>query len=90
MAYGMFEDLPGRTASDKILHEKVFKNPKYDQYHKGLASMVFKFFDKKYFGPNTSGGAINNAKLTTRRRLYKPIIRKLYEKYIFERKYLGC
>ena len=71
MAYGMFEDLPGRTASDKILHEKAFntaKNPKYDWYHKGLASMVFKFFDKKYFGSNTSGGAINNVKLTARRR----------------------
>ena len=33
MAYGDFEDLTRRTASDKILYDKAFniaKNPKYD------------------------------------------------------------
>ena len=50
MAYGGFKDLIRRTASNKILHDKAFniaKNPKYDGYQRGLASMVFKFFDKK-------------------------------------------
>ena len=50
MAYGDFKDLTRRTASDKILHDKAFniaKNPKYDRYQYGLASMVYKFFDKK-------------------------------------------
>ena len=50
MAYGDFKDIKKRTASDKILREKVFniaKNPKYDGYQRGLASMVYKFFDKK-------------------------------------------
>ena len=50
MAYGDFKDLTKRTASDKILHDKAFniaKNAKYDGYQRGLASIVYKFFDKK-------------------------------------------
>ena len=50
MAYGDFKDLSRRTASDKILSDKAFnvaKNPKCDGYQRGLASMVYKFFDKK-------------------------------------------
>ena len=49
MAYGDFKDLPKRTATDKVLRDKVFtiaKNPKYDGYQGGLASMVYKCFDK--------------------------------------------
>ena len=49
MAYGDFQDLPRRTASDKILHDKAFniaKNLKCDGYQRSLASMVYKFFDK--------------------------------------------
>ena len=43
MAYGDFKDLKRRTASDKILRDKAFniaKNPKYDGYQRGLASIV--------------------------------------------------
>ena len=50
MANGDFKDLARRTASDKVLRNKAFniaKNPKYDGYQRGLASMVYKFFDKK-------------------------------------------
>ena len=50
MAYGDFKDLAGRTASDKVLKDKALnfaKNPKYDGYQRGLASLVYKFFDKK-------------------------------------------
>ena len=49
MSYGDFKDLARRAASDKVLRDKVLniaKNPKYD----GLASMVYKFFDKKSKG----------------------------------------
>ena len=49
MAYGDFKDLPRRTTSQKILRANTFdiaKNPKYDGYQRGLASMVYKFFDK--------------------------------------------
>ena len=50
MAYGHFKDLAKRRAADKVLRDKTFniaKNPKYDRYQRGLASMVYKFFDKK-------------------------------------------
>ena len=50
MAYGKSKDLVKRTQSDKVLKDKAFKiasNPKYDGYQRGLASMVYKFFDKK-------------------------------------------
>ena len=39
--------------SDKFLKDKAFKiasDPKYDGYQRGLASMVYKFFDKKSSG----------------------------------------
>ena len=52
MVYGDFKDLSRRTASDKILRYKGFniaKNQKYNEYQRGLASNVFKFFDKKSF-----------------------------------------
>ena len=41
------------NASDKILRDRAFniaKNPKYDGYQRELASMVYKFFDKKSVG----------------------------------------
>ena len=50
MINGDFKGLPRRTTSDKILRDKAFnlaQNPKYDGYQCGLASMVYKFFDKK-------------------------------------------
>ena len=49
MAYGGFKDLNRRTAADKLLRDKAFniaKNPMYDGYQYGLASMVYEFFDK--------------------------------------------
>ena len=50
MAYGDFKDLAKRTAADKVLRDKAFKiasDQKQDGYQRGLASMVYKFFDKK-------------------------------------------
>ena len=50
MVYGDFKDLTRRTASDKVLKDKAFnidKNSRYDGYQKGLASIVYKFLDKK-------------------------------------------
>ena len=48
-----FKDLARRTVSNKLLRDKAFKiaeNPKYDGYLRGLASMVYKLFDKKSSG----------------------------------------
>ena len=50
MAYGDFKDLNRKTGADKVLRDKTFnitKNSKYDGYKRGLASIVYKFFDKK-------------------------------------------
>ena len=50
MAYGDFKNLAKRTASDTILRDRAFniaKDSKYDGYERGLASMVYNFFDKK-------------------------------------------
>ena len=49
MAYVKSKDLAKRTESDKVLTDKAFeiaKNPKYDGYQRGLASMVYKFLIK--------------------------------------------
>ena len=46
MAYGKTKDLEKRTQSDKVLRDKAFKiakNPKYDDYQRGLTSMIYKF-----------------------------------------------
>ena len=51
MAYRDFKDLARRTASDKVLRDKVFniaKNPKYGRYQKGLTSTVTNFLIKRW------------------------------------------
>ena len=53
MAYGKSKDLAKRTESDKVLRNIAFKiasDPKYDGFQRGLASMTYKFFDKKPSG----------------------------------------
>ena len=50
MTCGDFKNLNRGTASDKILRDKTFniaKNPKYYRYQYELASMIYKFFDKR-------------------------------------------
>ena len=46
-----FKDLTRRTVtSDKILRDMAFniaENPKYGGYQRSLASMVYRYFDKK-------------------------------------------
>ena len=76
MAYGKTKDLVKRTQSDKVLKDKAFKiasDPKYDGYQRGLASMVYKFFDKKSKG---SGIVTNEPNYQLANELHKPVIRK--------------
>ena len=57
MAYADFNDLAKRTAADKLLRDKAFsiaKDPKYNGYQGRLASMVYKYFDKKTAGSGLS------------------------------------
>ena len=75
MAYGKSKDLIKRTQSDKVLKDKAFKianNSNYNGYQRGLASMVYNFFDKKSKG----SGIINEPNCQLASELHKPIIRK--------------
>ena len=66
MAYGDFKHLSRRTASDKILRDKAFniaKNPNYDGYQRGLASVVYKFFDKTSAGSGVNMHVNNECSL---------------------------
>lgn len=47
MAYWGFEDLHGRTVSDKVLHDKEFDtetNLKYEGYKRGIISIFYKIY----------------------------------------------
>ena len=60
MADGKSRDLVKRPQSDKILKDKAFKianNPNYDGYQRGLASMVYRFFNKKSVSLDKSKGS---------------------------------
>ena len=93
-AYGNFKDLARRTASDKIWRDKAFntaKNPKYDGYQRGLASMVYKFFDKKSAGSGVNTHANKSSfndcplDLTMQKlaeEIQKPIIRKFNKRIV--------
>ena len=84
MANVDFTDLPRRRASDKVLLDKAFnitKNPKYDECQHEIASIVYRFFDKKSAGSgfakiaNESGiGNKNMSNLELAAELHKAII----------------
>ena len=82
-----FKNLARRTASDKVLRDREFdiaKNLKYDGYQRGLASVVYNFFDLKsasLVDKSTADSGVNmhanNEKLA--KELHKPII-KIFKK----------
>ena len=80
MAYNIFKDLEKRTHSDIVLKNKALKiasNQKYNHYERGLASMVYKFFDKKSKRAGlkeNQGNFLQNSRLADE--FHKPIIRK--------------
>ena len=76
------KDLVKRTQSDKVLIDKAFKiesYPKYVGYQRRLASMVYKFFDKKSCG----SGIANEPNYQLAYELHKPIIRKFFKKKVY-------
>ena len=86
--YADHKDLINRTKSDQVLRDKAYdiaSNPEYDGYQRGLASMVYKFFDKK-----STGGGFKKLKNTTKPsssiladELHKPIIRKFNKRKVY-------
>ena len=58
------KDLAERNQSDKRLRDKAFKiasDPKYDGYQRGLASIVYNFFDKKSSGSGIDTSLANRS-----------------------------
>ena len=90
-AYADYKDLLNRTRADKVLKDRAFEiasDPKYDGYQKGLASMVYKFFDKKSSGSGASETSrangmseVSNVKLADE--LHKPVIKKLSKRKVY-------
>ena len=79
-AYADHKDLINRTEADKVLRDKAYdiaSNPKYNGYQRGLASMVYKFFDKK----STGSGIASSSILADER--HKPIIRKFNKRKVY-------
>ena len=81
------KDLINTTEADKVLRDKAYdiaSNPKYDGYQRDLASMVYKFFDKK-----STGSGLKKLKNMTRNssiladELHKPIIRKFDKRKVY-------
>ena len=83
MPYGKSKDLVKRIQSDNVLRDKAFKiasDSKYDGYQRGLASMVYKFFDKTSSG---SGITTNEFNYQLANELHKPIIKKLKKRKVY-------
>ena len=78
-AYADHKDLINRTEAD------IASNPEYDGYQRGLAIMVFKFFDKKSavdgFKKLKNTTKLSSSILTDE--LHKPIIRKFYKRKVY-------
>ena len=82
------KDLVKRTQSDKALRDKAFKiasDPKYDRYQRGLASMVYNFFDKKSASLNNSSGSgiTNEPNYQLENKLHRTIIRKFKKREVY-------
>ena len=96
-AYEDHKDLINRTKSDKVLGDKAYdiaSNSEYDDYQRGLAIMVYKFFDKKSTaGPSyleRIGSGFKKLKNTTKSsssiladELHKPIIKKFDKRKVY-------
>ena len=87
-AYADHKDLINRTEADKFLRDEAYNiasNPKYDGYQRGLARMVYKFFDKKSMSSgfkklkNTT--KLNSSILADE--LHKPIIKKFDKRKVY-------
>ena len=80
-----------RTKSDKVLRDKAYNiasNPEYDGYQRGLASMVYKFFDKKSAAKTRAkhamgSGITRDSSLILADELHKPVIKKFNKRKVY-------
>ena len=83
MTYGDFKDLNWRTFADKVLRDKTFniaKDPKFDEYQRGIVSTVCKLFDKKVSGSRIKNENISNKELAEES--HKPVIRNFNKRKV--------
>ena len=89
-AYADHKDLINKTKSDKVLRDKAYNiasNPEYDGYQRGLASMVYKFFDKKSTAEPSSvehvgSGFVKDSSSILADELDKPVIKKINKRKV--------
>ena len=83
-AYADHKDLINRIKSDKVLRDKAYdiaSNLEYDGYQRGLASIVYKFFDKKSMGSGFK--KLKNSSSILADELHKPIIKKFDKRKVY-------
>ena len=82
-AYAKYKDRASRRQSDIVLKNKALKivtDPRVNGYQRGLASMVYTFFNErtKGSGINNKGNLLVNSQLAEER--HKPIIKNFKRK----------
>ena len=90
-AYADNKDLINRTKADKFLRDKAYNiasNPEYDGYQRGLANMVYKFFDKKSIGSSIAGStakpsSLKRSSLKLPDELHKSVVRKFNKRKVY-------
>ena len=85
-AYADHKDLINRTEADKVLRDKAYdiaSNLEYDGYQRGLASMVYKFFDKKSLGSGFARDTTKSSSLILADELHKPVIKKFNKRKVY-------
>ena len=87
-AYAKYKDVENRLISDQKLRNSAYdiaSNPEYDGYQRGLASMVYKFFDSKVAPldkKTMSGKGTKNNKILAEE-LHKPAIKKFNKSKVY-------
>ena len=81
-AYADNKNLINRTKAEKVLKDKAYNiasNLEYDGYQRGVASMVYIFFDKKPMG----SGFVKDSSLILADELHKPVIKKINKRKVY-------
>ena len=83
-AQGKSKELTKRTQLDKVLRDKALKiasDPKYDGYQRGLASMVYKFFDITSTGSGVDASLANKSATELNYQLANELHRQIIRKF---------
>ena len=85
-AYADHKDLINRTKSDRVLRDKAYdiaSNPEYNGYQRGLASMLYKFFDKRSMGSGIKKDTTKSSSLILADEHHKPVIIKFNKRKVY-------